>query len=738
MTDDRDEESQLRSVALQNAQTILATRRKSEDELLAAKFALESKTDELAHSVAMLHATLEATTEGILVTDDAGAIVDFNEKYLNFWNIPTQLRAQKTPRSALEFVANEFADPAAFISRVDRIYASSPPESFDILHLLDGRICERYSRVQVVRGRNVGRVWTFRDVTQQRRVEYALREEGRILELLNKIGTTIASNLDLESLLQVVTDAATELSGGKYGAFFYNRVDGGSGELVLHALSGAPRTAFSPFESARVTPILAPTFRGEAPVRSDDILSDPRYGQLSPHHGLPADHLPVRSYLAVPVVSRSGEVIGGLLLGHPEVGVFTERSERIITGVAAQAAVAIDNARLYEAAQKSASERAQLLESEREARAIAEQQNRSKDAFLAMLGHELRNPLSAISAGVAVIKAAGPTSEKAVLAHEIIARQSAHLERIVDDLLDTARMLAGKVTLETGRVDLAEAVNACLRALDATGKTLPYTLTVRAEPCALEADPARIDQIINNLLTNAFRYTPEGGAIAISVSVDGEQAVLNVSDTGIGIPPELIDHLFDPFVQGERALDRSQGGLGIGLTLVRKLVELHGGSVRAESRGEGHGSTFTVRFPLARVAHLMADVTHIAPRASSGSVLIVEDNPDALEMTSAVLELFGYRVLQAKCGAEGLDVARLHNPDVAIIDIGLPDVNGYELARQLQNNETTCQIRLIALTGYGAPEDIEKALAAGFSIHLVKPLNFDRLVRAVEESMTAA
>jgi signal transduction histidine kinase/ActR/RegA family two-component response regulator len=728
-----DEEKMLRSAALQNAHTILAARQRAEEDLLQAKSALESRTSELAHTVAMLRATLEATTDGILVTDPEGNVVDFNEKYAAFWNIPHQILQQRKHRPLLEMVAARFDDPAGFIARAEAIYASSQNESFDVLHLADGRICERYSRIQFVDGENVGRVWTFREVTAQRRVEYALREEGRILELLNKTGTTIASKLSLELLLQEITDAATELSGAKFGAFFYNTFDHNGESLLLYTLSGAPRDAFEKFGNPRPTALFGPTFRGEPPIRSDDILQDPRYGKSSPFHGMPAGHLPVRSYLAVPVISRSGEVIGGLFFGHPEPAVFNARSERIILGVAAQAAVAIDNARLYEAAQKAAEDRAQLLERERNARQLAEEQNRSKDAFLAMLGHELRNPLSAISAGVAVIKAAGPNSDAAARAHEIIARQSNHLERIVDDLLDTARMLEGKITLEKRPADLAEAVRACLQSLESTGWTKGYTLDVALTPATLKADPARVDQIVNNLLTNALKYTPGGGKIDVTVAQEGAQAVLRISDNGIGIPADLIDRIFDPFVQGERSLDRSQGGLGIGLTLVRKLVELHGGIIVAESAGHGRGSTFTVRFPLAAEQE-ESDMPRMATdQVRRSTVLVIEDNPDALEMTAAMLTLSNYRVLRATNGREGIDMAKTEQPDVVVIDIGLPDLNGYEVARRMRADAATRTMRLIALTGYGSPEDVRSAITAGFETHMVKPVNFDRLVGAIEQ-----
>lgn len=387
--------------------------------------------------------------------------------------------------------------------------------------------------------------------------------------------------------------------------------------------------------------------------------------------------------------------------------------------------------------QAAEQERQRLLEVEQRARLSAEEENKSKDAFLAMLGHELRNPLSAISAGITVIQAAGAHTEVAARANEIIARQSAHLERIVDDLLDAARMLAGKITLVKQRVNLEEALSACIEALRAAGRLEHYQLDISSQPLRVDADPARIDQIINNLLNNALKYTPAGGHIRVTLAVEGGYAVLTVRDDGIGMRPELLEHVFDPFVQGKVSLDRAQGGLGVGLTLVKKLVELHGGSVMADSAGEGAGSQFTVRLPLAVQAPPAPGEDGLTTVPEAAALLFVEDNADAREMTAELLRLSGYRVTAVANGMDALRVARADSFVAAVIDIGLPDISGYELARQLRQWPQSRGIGLIALTGYGLESDIRQAREAGFDHHLVKPVNHQRLVQAIESARSS-
>ena len=399
----------------------------------------------------------------------------------------------------------------------------------------------------------------FRDVTDR--------------ETLNQVGRTLAAELDLERVVQAVTDAATEASGAQFGAFFYNVKNEAGESYMLYALSGVAREAFSKFPMPRNTAVFAPTFDGTGIVRSDDIRRDARYGKSAPHYGMPQGHLPVRSYLAVPVISRSGEVLGGLFFGHEQAAVFTERAERLVAGIAAQAAIAMDNARLYRAEQEAA---AKLREADRR-----------KDEFLATLAHELRNPLAPIRTGLHLLRITPPGSESAEQARAMMERQLTHLIRLVDDLLEVSRISRGKIDLRRSPIELAavvlSAVETTRPAIEAARHKLEISLP--AQPLTVDADFVRLAQVLANLLNNAAKYTDPGGRIALSVRGEGaRRAVISVRDNGVGIPAELLPRVFDMFAQVDRTLDRAQGGLGIGLALAKSLVEMHAGTIQVRER----------------------------------------------------------------------------------------------------------------------------------------------------------
>ncbi|MCC2959076.1 response regulator [Massilia sp. IC2-278] len=369
-----------------------------------------------------------------------------------------------------------------------------------------------------------------------------------------------------------------------------------------------------------------------------------------------------------------------------------------------------------------------------EERQAAERTSHAKDEFLAMLGHELRNPLSAISSAAALIDMPGAGLDTASRARQIIGRQSQHLSRIVDDLLDLSRAMSGKILLARRPVDMASLVGACLDTFRATGRTAGYRIDVDLAPNWVDGDPTRLEQIATNLIDNALKYTPAGGSIAIRIGAEDEDVLLTVSDTGVGIAPDLLPHVFDVFVQGSISLDRAQGGLGIGLSLVRRLVELHGGSVSATSAGGGAGSAFTIRLPRAEPAQASTPgAAAPEPDCAKPAVLLIEDNEDGREMMATMLDVYGYPVLQSADGLDGVQQALSRLPSVALVDIGLPGIDGYEVARRLRANPDTQAMRLIALTGYGLAEDQRRVLEAGFDMHLVKPVDIAQLLGALGE-----
>ena len=370
---------------------------------------------------------------------------------------------------------------------------------------------------------------------------------------------------------------------------------------------------------------------------------------------------------------------------------------------------------------------------EMEERRAAERKSHAKDEFLAMLGHELRNPLSAITSASSLIGLPGAAPDTVLRARSIIQRQSQHLSRIVDDLLDLSRAMSGKILLARQATDLSTLVASCLETFRATGRTAGYRIAVDLAPGWVDGDPTRLEQIVSNLLDNALKYTPSGGAIDIALARAGDEVVLSVRDSGVGIPPELLPQVFDVFVQGAISIDRSQGGLGIGLSLVRRLVELHGGSVAADSPGAGLGSSFTIRLPYASQAEpAERSAPALAPlEAGKPSVLLIEDNEDGREMMATMLAAFGYPVFQAADGLQGVSQAHACRPDAALVDIGLPGIDGYEVARRLRADAATRAIRLIAVTGYGLPDDQRRVMEAGFDQHLVKPVQIERLLEAL-------
>ena len=549
MVDRDDEERLLRSVAIQNANAILVARQRAEDELIRAK-------DELAHSLAMVRATLEATTDGILVTDASEAVTDFNERWLAMWHLPREAVAGKRHQDILDVVAAQFAEPERFRARVEAIYASAPAETADVLELADGRVFERASRTQVVNGQVVGRVWTFRDVTENR----------------------------------------------------------------------------------------------------------------------------------------------------------------------------------------------QLLGSERAARSRAERASSMKDEFLATLSHELRTPLSAILGWCQMLRL--PTLAPADLQRglETIERNTRIQSQLIEDLLDMNLISTGKLRLDVQPVAPASFIDAALEtvrpAADAKGIRLVAVLDPVAGPIA--GDPNRLQQIVWNLLSNAIKFTPKGGRVQVTLRRVNSHVEIAVEDTGIGITPEFLPYVFDRFRQADASSTRAARGLGLGLAIVRQLVELHGGAVRAASPGLDRGTTFTVEFPLMAVRDEVGDRVHPAALQAAAvefksmdltgiKVVVIDDEPDACDLTALVLSECRAEVVAVNDAHEALGVVERFRPDVIISDIGMPEVDGYELLRRVRSlgHARGGGVPAIALTAFARSEDRTRALRAGFVMHIAKPVEPAELAAAV-------
>ena len=373
---------------------------------------------------------------------------------------------------------------------------------------------------------------------------------------------------------------------------------------------------------------------------------------------------------------------------------------------------------------------ARLLAESRRAAEALQDADRRKDEFLATLAHELRNPLAPLRNGLEVMGRAAGDPAAVGRAWAMMDRQLGHLVRLVDDLLDISRVTSGKVRLKLEPIDLRAAVEAAVETARPLVEAGRHELAVRLppDPLPLSADPTRVAQVVANLLTNAAKYTPDGGRIEVAAGRDGAAAVVRVADTGVGIPADMLPKVFDLFTQVGKHLERSQGGLGIGLALVKRLVEMHGGTVTADSPGAGRGSTFTVRLPLAAAAGPPVESPPpAAARPPGRRVLVVDDNADAADSLALLLTLFGHDARVAYAGPAAIEAAKAFRPEVVFLDIGLPGMSGYEVAAALRRDECCARATFVALTGWGAEEDRRRSREAGFHHHLTKPVEAAQL-----------
>lgn len=583
-------------------------------------------------------------------------------------------------------------------------------------------------------GRVVGTVIEVQDARP-------LKQQEREREALHAIGTLILQELTHEKIVDAVTEAATQLTGAQFGAFFYNVRDEGGESYTLYTIAGVPKEHFSQFPLPRATHLFGPTFRGEGTIRSDDIRADPRYGKMAPHHGMPPGHLPVRSYLAVPVSLGDGEVVGGLFFGHAQANRFTASHERLVETLAAQAAIGLNKASLYQEA-LFARRRAELdaLEKQRLYEEAA-RANEAKDHFLATVSHELRTPLTSILGWAQMLtsgKLDEPMQQRAIATIERNARSQA---QIVEDLLDISRIVNGKLRLNVQLFSPHMSVEAALEALRPAAGAKNIDLQLVQDPTAgpVSGDPERLQQIVWNLVSNAIKFTPKGGRVRLTLKKLDSSVQLIVSDNGAGIAAEHLPTIFDTFTQVDPTSTRKQGGLGLGLAIVKKLVELHGGHVTASSAGLGKGTAFTVTLPLAEVkdngqgAEGGSDLGDRYPIPANTEefglagavILLVEDDSDARDMLASVL-MSAHAVVETAANAhEALTLFEGIRPDLIVSDIGMPDMDGYEFIAELRRRERRARMAgtpAVALTAYARVQDRMRALTAGFQMHVAKPV----------------
>ncbi|MFU0507638.1 ATP-binding protein [Pseudaminobacter sp. NGMCC 1.201702] len=601
------------------------------------------------------------------------------------------------------------------------------------------------------------------DITEEKRASARLKEQTRALAILNRAATAISGDLDQNRLVQTITDAAVEITGAEFGAFFYNVIDEQGERFTLYTLSGAPREAFSKYPMPRNTHVFAPTFTGAAVVRSDDITKDERYGKNAPHYGMPEGHLPVRSYLAAPVKSRSGEVLGGLFFGHSGAGVFDEVAEERIVAIAAQAAIALDNARLFQAAERELQQRrraeADLQElnanlEERVAEEVARRtaaedalrQAQKMEAIGQLTGgvaHDFNNLLTVIVGGLDTIKRSKPGDHARISRAAEMALQGAERAASL-----TGRLLAfsRRQPLEPKPLELNGLVREMTELLHRTlGEQVELEGVLAPRLWTVEVDQNQLESAILNLAVNARDAMPEGGKLTIETAntaldesyaatdtevVPGQYVMIAVSDTGTGMPKDVLARVFEPFFTTKE----TGRGTGLGLSMVYGFVKQSGGHVTIYSE-EGHGTTVKLYFPryMGNASVDTASAEPVVPTSSEGEViLVVEDNDDVRAYSTMILSELGYIVVEAPEADAALKILRSdQRVDILFTDVVLPGKSGRVLADAAQ--EVRPDLKILFTTGYSRNAIVHQGrLDAGVEL-ISKPFTFEQLASRVRD-----
>jgi PAS domain S-box-containing protein len=677
MDSDEGEEELLRAATLKTAESIRIARQRAQRELLAANEALERKTEELQQQREWFEVTLSSIGDAVITADVRGTVTYLNPvaESMTGWS---SAQAVGEPLERVFRIVNEFTrqtvdNPIGKVLQTGKIVGLA---NHSALIDKNGRVIpieDSAAPIRDAQGNVAGAVMVFHDVSDRRRVEDALRASEQRLRGLAAIVESSDDAIISKTLEGVITT-------WNQGA---ERIFGYTAEEVI----GKP-----------VTLLIPPNQIDEEPA----ILQKLRRGERIDHY----ETVRVRkdgTLLDVSLTVSPVKDLNGTIVGASKIARDITQRKRMELALRTEIAIR---------------ERAEaaLLEADRR-----------KDEFLALLAHELRNPLAPIRYALAGNKKADRTSEQRKRAEEIIERQVTHMSRLLDDLLDISRITRGTLELKKSPTELTMAIGTAIETarpvLDAKHHTLSLDLPKAA--VRLEADPVRLAQAFSNLLINAAKYTDPGGHIHLRAADEGHEVVVTIQDNGIGISADMMPRLFTLFSQAQTALGRAEGGLGIGLSLVRGVVTLHGGSVEARSDGLGTGSEFIVRLPIGTPPAQVADMetTEETPVPGAGlRILVVDDNRDAADACASLLELSGHHVQTAYTGRRALELAEAFRPHALLLDIGLPDFNGYELATKIRALPWGRGVMLIAVTGWGQEEDRARALEAGCDHHLTKPI----------------
>jgi signal transduction histidine kinase/CheY-like chemotaxis protein len=674
------------------------------DDLPEKLLVIETVLEELGENLVMVQSGREALRR-LLDREFAVILLDVNMPDMDGFETAAMIRSRKqtahTPIIFITAFADEMHTAQGYsLGAVDYILSPVIPV---VLRTKVSVFVDLFRKTQQIRRQAEERVALAREQAARAAAEAATRRSAFLAEA----GTALVRSLDMEATVNELTGlpvpfladfcAVTQVDeSGAPRTTQVARLNAAEGRCVRSLATGLPPW---PALAGPIAQVLA---TGQSAFLRD----------LEPNAGTE----PMQSALIVPLRAR-GRTLGSLALATgPSGRQYGSEELTLAEDLATRAAIAIDNARLYKEIQD---------------------QDRRKNEFLAMLAHELRNPLAPIRNAVQILRSPAAEGEEAAWARDVIGRQVEQMVRLVDDLLDISRITGGKIQLQRSRVDVGTIVTRAVETsrpwIEARRHDLDVILP--RDPIVLEADVTRMAQVLANLLNNAAKYTPEGGQITVHVAREGDEAVFRVRDTGVGIPPDMLSKVFDLFIQVDQSLDRSQGGLGIGLTLVRQLVELHGGRIEAHSEGINRGTEFVLRLPAPAPARPAApspsaetNGSRTRPRVGpTRRILVVDDNQDAARSLAKLMRLCGHDVATAYDGPSALAALETFPAEIVLLDIGLPGMNGYEVARAMRQQPELEDVAVVALTGYGQPEDRHRSQEVGINHHLVKPVDLDHL-----------